>query len=86
MNCKDVSARASSFVDSELGFVERAQLRAHLFICKHCRRYVNQLSATIAVVRGRQWVAPDEDAEERAVALLHKRPPPADGTSPFNCS
>ena len=42
--------------------------------------------ATIALVRGRQWVAPDEDAEERAVALLHKRPPQAEGSSPFNCS
>ena len=86
MNCKDVSARASSYVDGELGFVERAQMRAHLFICTHCRRYVQQLGATIAVVRGRQWVAPDEDAEERAVALLYKRPPKADGSSPFNCS
>jgi len=86
MKCKDVSASASSYVDGELNFVDRARLRAHLFICVHCRRYIQQLGATISLVRGRQWVAPDEDAEERAVALLTKRPPPAEGSSPFNCS
>lgn len=41
--CKDVSRLASDDLERELSFRERWGLRLHLWVCRNCRRFLQQL-------------------------------------------
>jgi anti-sigma factor RsiW len=51
MSCRDVAALANDHVDGRLSRGQRLGVRLHLMMCRHCRRALRQLRATIAVVR-----------------------------------
>ena len=50
LSCKDVTEKANSYLDDELTFMKRLRVRMHLFICKNCQRYVDQLHVTISTL------------------------------------
>ncbi|WP_293854876.1 anti-sigma factor [uncultured Alsobacter sp.] len=85
MTCRDVSRRASTYLDEDLSLRERLALKAHLFICVNCRRYVAQLAATLNLVRDRQWAGVDEEAEDRLAAMF-RQSGKSDGGSGFTCT
>lgn len=43
LSCKDVAELASHSLDRRLSWRERLGMRLHLFICRACPRYVEQL-------------------------------------------
>ena len=43
LNCKEVSRLVASDELRTSGVVTRLRVRMHLLICRHCRRYVEQL-------------------------------------------
>ncbi len=49
--CKDLTENADAYLAGDLGWFARAQVRLHLWMCDHCRRYVDQLAATIAALK-----------------------------------
>jgi hypothetical protein len=49
-SCREVTEKASEYVDKELSFWQRMGFAVHLFICVHCRRYVKQLRLTIGAL------------------------------------
>ena len=51
LNCKDVTRKIASDEFREAGWSERLVVRFHLFMCRHCRRYVAQLRAIGAATR-----------------------------------
>ena len=57
LSCKDLVENADAYLEGDLPWWERAQIRVHLWMCSHCRRYVQQLGATIAALRA--MPAPD---------------------------
>ena len=56
--CKDVHHLVASGDVAELGWMRKIELKLHLLMCQHCRRYVEQMAAMgrgfRALVRGRQ--------------------------------
>ena len=58
LTCRDMSERASEFLDGELPFTTRLGFRMHLLMCRHCRRYVEQLSRVVGALRGLAAPAP----------------------------
>lgn len=67
LTCKQVTERASLYVDRELGLWPRLQFRLHLMMCQHCRRYIEQIEAVVRLLRNR----PTEPAAfETAEALV----------------
>lgn len=44
LSCKDISEVASLAMDETLPLRKRMGMQLHLFICKHYRTYVNQIS------------------------------------------
>lgn len=42
-NCKDVSARVSKSMDHSLPLHERMMIAVHLWMCKYCRRFKDQM-------------------------------------------
>lgn len=47
LNCRDVTERATEYLEGTLSWKARLQFRLHLALCRFCRRYVEQLRLTI---------------------------------------
>ena len=61
-NCKEVARLIASDELADAVWSERALVRLHLLMCRHCRGYAAQLRAIGAAVRDR-W---DSDEADRA--------------------
>lgn len=51
LTCKELVAHSSDYLDGQLRLRERLDVRAHLAICTHCRRFIRQLKLSQAVLR-----------------------------------
>ena len=69
-SCKDVSESASEYIDGNMPFMKRMNMRVHLFMCVHCRKFISQLKDTIRVVNLSKPVEPDEEQLEAQVQRL----------------
>ncbi|WP_337058081.1 anti-sigma factor family protein [Pseudomonas sp. USHLN015] len=76
LNCRELVARSSDYIDGQLGIVQRLGVRQHLLICPHCRRFLAQLNLTRAVFRQLSEPAPDgdENLAERLARARHESP------------
>ena len=78
MSCREVSEKASAHLDGELSARQRMGIRLHLAMCRHCRRFLRQLRATVhalGALREREPTA-TSDEEARLLALFRRRDPP----------
>jgi anti-sigma factor RsiW len=69
LSCREVTDKASDYLDDALPPGQRMALRMHLVMCRHCRRYLRQLRATVAAL-GRLDGA---DVAEEVVRALVER-------------
>lgn len=44
LNCRDITERASAYVDAALPWRMRLQMWMHLAMCRFCRAYVRQMA------------------------------------------
>jgi hypothetical protein len=51
LNCREITGRASEFLDATLPWHVRVQMRLHLLMCRFCREYVRQLALVVATLR-----------------------------------
>ncbi|MFG1260957.1 zf-HC2 domain-containing protein [Xanthobacter flavus] len=71
LSCREVTEKASAYLDQELSWSARAQFRLHLMMCKHCRRYVDQLAKTVTLLReAGQAEALDRGTEDKLAELF----------------
>ena len=64
MSCRDVTERASDFVDGTLPWPERLQIRLHLMMCRFCRAYVRQIALIARTLHRLPPEAPPPDVEK----------------------
>lgn len=74
--CSEVTEMASDYVDRNLGWWTRTQLRMHVALCRHCRRYVEQIEATMALLRDLRLSDP-QSADDIAARLLTRPTEPS---------
>ena len=74
LSCRDVSEGASHFIEGETTLMERFNLRLHLIICSHCRRFLKQFRLTTSASRQLQQVPEmnEETAASQATVLKSK--------------
>ncbi|MDW3711814.1 MULTISPECIES: anti-sigma factor family protein [Pseudomonas] len=72
LNCRELVARSSDYIDGQLGFVQRLGVRQHLLVCPHCRRFLAQLHLTRDVLRQLPEATPP-GAEQLAERLARAR-------------
>lgn len=51
LSCKQIAQQASEHIDQQLNWQQRLAFRFHLFICRNCRRYINQLRSSIGSLK-----------------------------------
>jgi len=50
LSCKDITEKASDYLDKELPFYTRMQVKLHVMMCVNCKRYLDQLRTTISAL------------------------------------
>ena len=51
LTCKDVTDRFTDYDERRLPWQTRLEVGLHLFMCRHCRRYYDQMVATVRALR-----------------------------------
>lgn len=67
LSCREITELATEYAEGSMAFSDRVRFLMHLSMCRHCRRYVRQLKATVRTV-GRM-VAPPPSPETKAALL-----------------
>lgn len=73
LSCREVTENASDYLVQELGWWTRLQFEMHLMACRFCRRYVEQLRATIRLMRHLRVELPSAEMEELILRKLRER-------------
>lgn len=51
LSCRELSETATDYLEGNLTLRQRASVKFHLLMCKHCRAYVDQLAKTVALLK-----------------------------------
>jgi predicted anti-sigma-YlaC factor YlaD len=68
LNCREVSERASDYLDASLSWRTRVQMRMHLMMCRFCREYVRQMSLVRRTLPRLPRQRPDQPIYEALMA------------------
>jgi hypothetical protein len=78
LTCRDVSELATDYVEDALTPRQRLAMRVHLFLCRMCRTYLDQLAKTRRLLAGRAMSGPSAELEGQILAALQAHKPPAE--------
>jgi anti-sigma factor ChrR (cupin superfamily) len=70
LNCREVSERASEYVDASLTWRTRLQMWMHLMMCRYCREYVRQMALVTRTLPRLPRQRPDQPTYEALMALF----------------
>ncbi len=51
LSCKELVAQSSDYLDVQLSLRQRLAMRAHLAMCRNCRRFIRQMRLSQLVLR-----------------------------------
>jgi len=69
LKCKEVSRLVTADLVGGLGFMKKLELRMHLLMCIHCRRYVEQIKA---IGRGARRLLVGKSADSEQLKRMEK--------------
>ncbi len=72
-SCHDMHKMASDYLDKRLSFMQRMKFRLHIFICHSCRRFVDQMRATIRTLHNLSSTEASPQVIEAQVERLLKQ-------------
>lgn len=71
LNCKQLVEHSTEIIDNEeLSLLERVNYRFHLFICRHCRHFLNQATTTALVAKKLELEPPPQQVIEDIVSKM----------------
>jgi len=70
LTCREITELANGYLDHELPLLSWAQVRMHLLMCAHCRRYIDQLADAVNLLKGLPQELPPAEVEEKLIACL----------------
>ncbi|MBI4005822.1 MAG: zf-HC2 domain-containing protein [Gammaproteobacteria bacterium] len=70
LKCNEIANLASDYLDKNLSWKEYFSVKMHLFMCGHCKRFVQHLLSTIRVVQGMERQLATTGETENIVACL----------------
>lgn len=72
LTCREVTERANDYVDGNLGFWSRMDVRMHLLACKYCRGFVKQMRTVVGLVGEYRDIPPSEETEQELLDAFRK--------------
>ena len=73
LKCREITELANGYLEHELPFMQRAQFRLHIMMCKHCRRYMDQLARTVKLLGAARRTEIAASVEDNLVRLLKEQ-------------
>lgn len=73
LTCRDVSERATDYMERAMPLRENLAMRIHLGLCGACRNYVGQLRMTAKLLRNRPLGTPPDNLSEQLVEQARRR-------------
>jgi anti-sigma factor ChrR (cupin superfamily) len=70
LNCREISERASDYVDGTLPWHTRLQVRMHLMMCRFCREYIRQLDLLARTLRRLPGQGPSPELQKELLAVF----------------
>ncbi len=73
LSCRQIAHQADAFLDGELSFWQKLQVRLHLSMCKACARFMGQMRVMRALIAAEPAAIPNEpgrDADKRITDIL----------------
>lgn len=70
LSCREITERASDYLDAALPWHVRLQVRMHLMMCRFCREYVRQLSLVVRTLGVLRRAEPSVDVQRELLALF----------------
>ncbi|MBN49075.1 MAG: hypothetical protein CMN85_05990 [Spongiibacteraceae bacterium] len=64
LKCSELVERSDALLAGELSWRQRMSFRMHLFMCRHCRRYVKQLERLLRAIPGMHGKANEAEVEQ----------------------
>ena len=58
LTCRDVTDRASEYLDDRLPILTKVRVRLHLASCAHCRAYMKQIDLVSSALRSLPMLYP----------------------------
>ena len=50
LTCKQITELVTDYLEGRMRLADRMQFQLHVGMCKHCRAYLRQMKATVAVL------------------------------------
>ena len=72
LKCRDVSELSSDYLDGQLPLRKRVQIRFHLFMCTHCRRYLRHFQSTITLIKKLKKTKANQQQVESVMGRIQK--------------
>lgn len=51
LSCKELTELATDYLEGDLRWRDRLRVQAHLWMCRHCRKYLDQMRKVIGLLR-----------------------------------
>jgi predicted anti-sigma-YlaC factor YlaD len=51
LSCKELTEMATDYLEENLTWGERMRVHIHLWMCRYCRRYLDQMRKVIGLLR-----------------------------------
>ena len=71
LNCREITERASDFLDASLPWHVRLKVRMHLFMCRFCREYVRQMALVVRTLQRLPRQDPSVEMQRKLLTLFH---------------
>jgi hypothetical protein len=70
LKCRDLSKLVAADEIEDFGFMQRVELKFHLFMCKHCRNYVAQIRS---IGKGARDLAAETGPDGKQLQRMEKK-------------
>ena len=51
LSCKELTELATDYLEKDLPWRERLRVQVHLWMCRYCRSYLDQMRKVVALLR-----------------------------------
>jgi predicted anti-sigma-YlaC factor YlaD len=68
LNCREITERASDFLDATLPWHVRLQVRLHVMMCRFCREYIRQMALVARALRKLPGEEPSPELHEELLS------------------
>ena len=72
LSCRELSETATDYLEGKLTLRQRASVKFHLLMCKHCRAYIDQLAKTVSLLKTARIDPSDAELDPRVLDAFHK--------------